>query len=153
MDRTCGFDVDRRSPRTFLQRCPEKCLWSFLWKACTDKSNVGPFAQEHVWMQRRWSELGICVRQVIIETVFVQLRTSPCIYRHLEKQLRVWVEGNDCVSLFYISNVMWFFSKLQELWVVTNRRMFGPSEYRHCVQSIRVLGRIVEWKRILDMPN
>ena len=96
-------------------------------------------------------EIAIC--QVMTAIGFVQGRTSPCIYRHLEKQLRVWVEGDDCVSLFYISNAKWFFAKLQVLWVVTNRGILGPSEYRHCVQSIRVLGRIVEWNRILDMPN
>ena len=39
----------------------------------------------------------------------------------------------------------WFFSKLQEFWVVTNRGILGPSEYHDCVQSIHVLGRIVEW--------
>ena len=34
---------------------------------------------------------------------------------------------------------------LQEFWVVTNRGILGPSQYHDCVQSIRVLGRIVEW--------
>ena len=87
-----------------------------------------PFAQEHVWMQKRWSELGICVCHVIIAIGFVQFRTSPCIYRHLEKQLRVWVEGNDGVSLFYISNVKWFFSKLQELWVARIEESVGPPD-------------------------
>ena len=38
-----------------------------------------------------------------------------------------------------------FFAKLQEVWVVTNRRILGPSGYHECVQSIRVLGKIVEW--------
>ena len=37
------------------------------------------------------------------------------------------------------------FVKLQEFWVVTNRGILGPAGYHDCVQSIRVLGRIVEW--------
>ena len=35
--------------------------------------------------------------------------------------------------------------KLQEFRVVTNRGILGPPGYHDCVQSIRVLGRIVEW--------
>ena len=59
---------------------------------------------------------------------FVQGRASPCINRHLEKQLPVWVvHGDDFVPLGYIVNVNWFFVKLQEFWVVTNRRILGPS--------------------------
>ena len=37
-----------------------------------------------------------------------------------------------------------FFEKLQEFWVVTNQGILGLSGYHDCVQSIRVLGRIVE---------
>ena len=69
---------------------------------------------------------------------------SPCIYRHLEKQLRVWVHGDDFVPLGYIVNVRCFFAKLQEVWVVTNRGILVSPVYHDCVQSIRVLGRIVE---------
>ena len=61
------------------------------------------------------------------------------------KQLRVWVHGDDSVPLGYIVNARWFFVKLQEFWVVTNRGILGPPGYHDCVQSIRVLGRIVEW--------
>ena len=35
--------------------------------------------------------------------------------------------------------------KLQEFWVVTSRRILGPPGYHDTVQSIRVLGRVVEW--------
>ena len=76
---------------------------------------------------------------------FVQGRASPCIYRHLEKQLRVWVHGDDFVPHGHTVNVRWFFVKLQEFWVVMHRGILGPSGYHHCVQSIRVLGRLVEW--------
>ena len=50
------------------------------------------------------------------------------------------------------------FVKLQEFWAVTNRGILGPLGCQDCVQSNRVLGRIVEWtadgitgRQILDM--
>ena len=50
------------------------------------------------------------------------------------------------MPLGYIINVKcFFFVKLQEFSVVTNRGFLGPSGYHDCVRSIRVLGRIVEW--------
>ena len=70
---------------------------------------------------------------------FVQGRASPCVYRHLEKQLR-----DDFVPLGYIVNARCFFVKLQEFWVVTSRGILGPPGNHDCVQSIQVLGRIVE---------
>ena len=88
-------------------------------------------------------EFAIC--EVVTAIGFVQGRASPCIYRHLEKQLRVWVHGDDFVPLGYIASVKWFFVKLQEFWVVTKRGILGPAGHHGCVQSIRVLGRLVEW--------
>ena len=52
---------------------------------------------------------------------FVQGGASPCIYRHLEKVLRVWIHGDGFVLLCYVVNVRCFIVKLQEFWVVTNR--------------------------------
>ena len=69
-------------------------------------------------------EFAIC--QVMIAIGFVQGRASPCTYRHLEQQLRVWVHGDDFVPLGYTVNVRWFFLKLQEFSVVTNRGILGP---------------------------
>ena len=57
----------------------------------------------------------------------------------------MWVHGDDFVPLGYIVIVRWFFVKLQEFWVVTNRGILGPPGYHDCVQSIRVLGSTVEW--------
>ena len=57
----------------------------------------------------------------------------------------MWVHGDDFAPLGYIVNDRWFFAKLQEFWVVTNRGILGPSGNHDCVQSMRVLGRLVEW--------
>ena len=56
-------------------------------------------------------EFAIC--KVIVAIGLAQGRAPPCIYRHMEKQLRVWVHGDDFVLLGYIVNVRWFFLKLR----------------------------------------
>ena len=103
------------------------------------------FAWEHVWLQRRWSELGFRDAKSRQTLGFVQGEASPRFYRHFERQLCVWVLGDDFVPQGYTINVKWFFTKLQEFWVVTLRGILGPSAYHGFVRSIRVLGRIVDW--------
>ena len=88
-------------------------------------------------------EFAIC--KVMVAISCVQGRASPCIYRHLEKQLLVWVHGDDFVFLGYIVNVKCIFAKLQEVGVVTNQGILGPSGFHDRAQNIRVPGRIVEW--------
>ena len=69
-------------------------------------------------------EFAIC--QVMTGIEFVQGSAFSCIYCHSEKQLRVGVHGDDVVPLGYIITVKrFFFAKLQEVWVVTNRRILG----------------------------
>ena len=46
-------------------------------------------------------EFAIC--EVMIAIGFVQGRASPCIYRHLEKQLRVWVHGGRANTMCAVS--------------------------------------------------
>ena len=114
-------------------------------EACTDKSKVGRLLRSMYGCRGARVNWEFVICQVMIVIDFVQGRTSSCIFRHLEKQLRVWVHGNDFVPLGYIVNVRWFFVELQEFWDVTNRGILGSPGYPDCVQSIRVLGRIVEW--------
>ena len=56
----------------------------------------------------------------------------------MEKQLRVWVHGDDFVLLGYMVNVRHFFLKLQEF-------ILAFSGCHDCLHSIRVPSRIVEW--------
>ena len=49
----------------------------------------------------------------------------------------MWVHGDDCVPLGYIINVNFFFCE--------TAGGLGCHDANDCVQSIRVLGRIVEW--------
>ena len=47
----------------------------------------------------------------------------------------MWVHGDDSVPLGYIINIEWFFSKLQEFWVVTDQGILGPSGCHNCVRA------------------
>ena len=74
-------------------------------EACTDKSKVGRLLKSMYGCRDAGvnSEFAIC--QVMVAIGFVQRRASPYIYRHVEKQLRVWVHGDDFVHLGFIVNV------------------------------------------------
>ena len=52
------FDVDRRAPGTFLQCCPEQGVCGASCWSLHGQEPSWTFAQEHVWLSRRWSELG-----------------------------------------------------------------------------------------------
>ena len=102
-------------------------------EADTDNSKVGRLLRSMYGCRDAgviW-EFAIC--QVTIAIGLVQGRASLCIYRHLDKQLCAWVHGDDFVPLGYTVNVRWFFVKLREFRVVTNRGILGPPGYHDCV--------------------
>ena len=109
-----------------------------LEEASTDKSKVGHVLRSMNGCRNAGLSWEFAICQVMVAIGFVQGRASPCIYRHLEKQLRVWVHGDDFVPLGYIVNVRWFFVKLQEFWVVTNRGILGPWMPRLCAKPSSV---------------
>ena len=126
-------------------------------EACTDKNKVGLLVRSMYGCRDAGVNLEFVICRVMTAIGFVQSGASPCIYRHLRNS---FVYGYTETTLGYISNVKWFFTKLEEFWVVTNRGILGPSGYHDCVQSIRVSGRIVEWtderslgRRILNLRN
>ena len=88
MDWACGFDADWRAPGTLLQTCSEEGGCRASWRG------------QH-WRSSEW-EFAIC--QVMIAMSFVQGRASPCIYRHLEKQLRVWY--TETISFLSVTSPM-----------------------------------------------
>ena len=115
-------------------------------EAGVDKSKVGRLIQ----MMYGCRDAGVCWEFTIAELLinglgFMQGRSSPCIYFHRVRKLRVWVHGDDFVPMGSISDVRWFESELRKAWTITNRGILGPPGYHDCVQSLRILGRIVEW--------
>ena len=101
MERTCCFKVDRCASGPFYSAARRKVFVELPAEACTDKSKVGHLLRSMYGCRDpglTW-EFAIC--QVMIAIGFVQGRASPCIYHHLEKQLRVWVHED-------ITNVIFF---------------------------------------------
>ena len=108
-------------------------------EAGTDKSKVGRLLSSMYGCRDAGVNWEFAICQVMIAIGFVQGRASPCIYRHLEKQLRVCTE-----TTLFVSVTSSMSDGLQEFWVVTNGGILGHPGYHDCVQSIPVLGRIVE---------
>ena len=89
-------------------------------EAGTDKSKVGRLLRSIYGCPDTGVNWEFAICQVMIAIGLVQGRALWCMYRHLEKELRVWVHRDDSVPLGNTVSVRWFFVKLQELWVVTN---------------------------------
>ena len=53
------FHVDRSASGPFLQRCPTVSVCRASCGSVHGQEQSWSFAREHVWLQRRWSELGI----------------------------------------------------------------------------------------------
>ena len=93
----------------FLQCCPKKGVCELPAEACTDKSKVGRLLRSMYGCRDAGVNWEFAICQVMIAIGFVQVRASPCIKRHLERHLRVWVHGDDFVLLGYIINVKMVF--------------------------------------------
>ena len=129
-------------------------------EAGTDKSKVGRLLKSMYGCRDAGVNWEFAICQVMIAIGFVQGGTSPCIYRHLEKQMRAWVHGDDFVLLGYIVNVRRFFVKLQEFWLVTNRGILGPMDTTTVCKAFECWAG--SWngplmasagRQILDMPS
>ena len=59
-------------------------------EASAGKGKVGRLLQSMYGCRDSGVKLGILDCEVVTAIGFVQGRASPCIYRHLEEQLRVW---------------------------------------------------------------
>ena len=114
-------------------------------EAGTDKCKVGRLLRSTHGCRDAGVNREFAICQVMIAFGFVQGRASPCIYRHLEKQLRVWVHGDDFVSRLHRQCQMVLCETARVLDCHESRNPWTPPGCHDCVQSIRVLGRIVEW--------
>ena len=130
--------IDVRRAHFYSAALRTKCLWSSLQKHARTRAKLDVCSEACIVAEAlEWIGNSRFARDMTA-VGFVQGRAS-------ERQLRVCVHGNDFVRLSYIINVKWFFTKLQEFWVGTNRGILGPSGYHDSVHSIRVPGRIVDW--------
>ena len=127
-------------------------------EACTDKSKVALLLRSMYGCRDAGVNWKFAICQVMIAKGFVQGRASPCTYRHLEKQLRVWVHGDDFVPLGHIINVKCCFFFCETARVLGLLRVsLGPLDTTTVCKAFVCWGRIVEWtdealgRQILDM--
>ena len=69
--------------------------------------------------------------------------SSPCIFWHVEKRIRLVVHGDDFTVLGHTGALDWFKSELGKLYVLKHRGRIGPA--RQDTKSMSILNRVVEW--------
>ena len=79
------------------------------------------------------------------EIGFRQGKSTPCVFRHEARNLRVVVHGDDFTVLGHTSDLDWFRAQIKGKYEVKFRGRLGPEENDD--KSIRILNRIVEWTR------
>ena len=71
-----------------------------------------------------WSEH---IKSVMQNNEFKQGRSSPCIFLHEQKELRVAVHGDDFAVLGPWKQVFWLRKILEKVWEMTLRGSMGPT--------------------------
>ena len=70
-------------------------------------------------------------------------RSTPCVFEHEERDLKVMVHGDDFVTLGLEEQIKWFHENMQSTYEVTIRGMLGPEVGDD--KRIEILNRVVEW--------
>ena len=82
-----------------------------------------------------WEE---CIRAFMLERNFVQGKTSPCIFVHVERNLRVFVHGDDFVTAGTLPHCRWFRAEMASTWEIKERGALGYE-----LTEVRILGRVL----------
>ena len=77
------------------------------------------------------------------ECGFSQGRSSPCVFYHEERSVRIVVHGDDVTALGKTQGLDWFRKDISQRYEVKLRGRLGPN--RNDDKSVRILNRIVEW--------
>jgi len=72
-------------------------------------------------------------------------KSSPCLFNHQSKKLRVVVYGDDFTVLAKAKELDWFRDMIKSRFEVKFRARLGPGEQDD--KSVRILNRIVEWTK------
>ena len=74
---------------------------------------------------------------------FSQGKSSPCVFYHLDRDLRVVVHGDDFTFMGEDSSLQWITLELQKVYELKVRATLGPEPNDD--KSVRILNRIVSW--------
>jgi hypothetical protein len=81
-----------------------------------------------------------CIREVSLGAGFKQGLSSPCLWSHEERDLRVLIHGDDVVTCGNIEDCRWLRDVMSTHWMLKNRGAIGRGGEH---SSMRVLGRLV----------
>jgi hypothetical protein len=74
---------------------------------------------------------------------FTRGRCTPCVFHHVEKNMRMVVHGDDFTVLANAEELDWFRNKISEKFEVKFRGRMGPGP--EDLKNIRILNRVVSW--------
>lgn len=74
---------------------------------------------------------------------FAKGMSTPCVFYHKERNLRVVVHGDDFTILAYQEGVMWFRQEIQTRYEVKLRGCIGSD--KNDLKEMTILNRIIEW--------
>ena len=74
---------------------------------------------------------------------FTQGKSTPCMFYHPQRNIRVVVHGDDFTILGHEKELDWFRGVIQKTFEVTFRGRIGPGPKDS--KSIKLLNRVIEW--------
>ena len=80
----------------------------------------------------------------LISCGFTQGKSSPCVFYHEERGIRLVVHGDDFTSLGNDQALDWCTTIMQEEYDIKLRGRLGPE--KHDDKSMRILNRCLEWR-------
>ena len=84
--------------------------------------------------------------ETLLALGFQRGKSSPCLYCHPERGLRVWIHGDDFVVQGYYDDTQWLAQQLKKCWTIVVRGVLGPKGYRDCVQELQIMNRLIEYR-------
>ena len=74
---------------------------------------------------------------------FIKGLSTPCVFYHKERNIRVVVHGDDFTVLAYNEGVMWFRQEIQKRYEVKLRGCIGSD--KKDLKEMSILNRVIEW--------
>ena len=85
------------------------------------------------------------VTAIMVQGGFVQGSFNAYLYHHKERDVTVFVHGDDFIGLGSRGQIQWFINLLKSGLIVKVRGILGPDKARGDVQEIICLNRIIRW--------
>ena len=81
--------------------------------------------------------------QTFLRLGFAQGKSSPCVFYHAERDLRIVVHGDDITSAGDDEQLKWLQQELETEYALKLRALLGPDPTDD--KEVRILNRVVTW--------